>query len=407
MAVPVCTLTPADYSAAIATQIPQLTWENVENIAQNDPYASVFDSGTFPNFQGETIRTIVLDRIVTGHSMTRPAVVSASQSCGTVGPQSRFGQSEFTTILGNIRGESPLVCVKGARIVVEQGYEAATLAMRAGLKEIMLADRRISLLDLSGLKYVAKANGTVEANLRGTENDTSTPFGQGLPTAPMRFKALEALADVLRYDFNNIQTFGNGADEHFIAIFGSNQVNQFRNEAGVIENFRSGTEGGFSQDRAQLFKYAFNPLYRGIRVGIDPRPLRFNTVNAAGNPIFIEPYITATSDLGQLRNIINPNWRLASYEVGFLISKGAFKYLTPTSMTRIGDMHWPSTMSPGELRWINPQDLNCNKYQDFGQFIWEVERAIQPRVPHGVIGVLYTRCNNNLGLTACDPIVSV
>jgi hypothetical protein len=403
MALPTCALEPSDFAAAIATQIPQLTWEMVQNIAKNDPYAAVFESGTFPNYQGDTIKTLIMDRVVTGHSLTRPNVVAATQACGTQGPTAQFGQSEFTTVLGNLRGESPLVCVKGARIVVEQGYQAATMAQRAANKEIVLADRRINLLDLAGLKYVAKAGGDIEANLVGGENQTNTNFGQGVPTAAMTFKALEGLADVLRYDYNNIQTFGDGADENFIVIAGSAQVNKWRDEDPTIENFRAAVTGGNKEALNQLWSYAFQPLYRGLRIGIDPKPLRFNQVDGSGNPVFIEPYIVDNSPtFGQAKNVINPAWKTAPYEVGFLISKGAFRYLTPTRLTKIGDMEWPSVAAPGQMEWINPQDLACNKYRDFGQFIWELERAIQPIVPHGVIPFLYTRCADALGLVGCN-----
>lgn len=407
MAMPDCPLTPDDYSAAIATQIPQLTWENVQNIAKTDPYANVFESGTYPDFQGDSLRTLVMDRVVTGHSLTRPDVTPASQSCGKVGPQSRFGQSEFNTVLGNLRGESPLICVKGARITVEQGYEAAIRANRAANKEIVLADRRISLLDLSGLKYVAKDGGSIEADLVGGENTTNQDFGQGEPTSPMTFSAIEALGEVLRYDFNNIQMFDEGVSENFIVIAGSAQVNAWRNETGVKEVFIAATQGGFRDAKDPLFKYNFTTTYRGFKMGIDPKPLRFASVDGDGNPIFIEPYIEDTNPThGQAKNIINPAWKTAPFEVGFLISKGAFRYLVPKSLTRIGDMQWEAAAAPGTMTWINPRDLACNKYKDFGQFIWELERAIQPIVPHGVIPFMYTRCANSLNLVACSTDLS-
>ena len=55
----------------------------------------------------------------------------------------------------------------------------------------------------------------------------------------------------------------------------------------------------------------------------------------------------------------------------------------------------------GGLRFKILDDADCNLFNDYGQHLYEIERAYQPIAPHAVTAVLYARCTNNLGLAAC------
>ncbi len=403
---PDCILTPEDIASAVLDQIPSITWENVRTNLRANPYASIYGGGTYRNFQGDRLITAVMDRVVTGHSLTRPVTVRQNQACGTVGPQAQYGQTTFTSFADVLRGESPLVCINKARETVEDGYEMATSALRNAMKDIIMAEQRIKLVDNSGLKYVARSGSAIPANLTGGENVQAAPWSGLLPNSPMSFEAVLKLTEMLRYVYSmNVQTFGEGDNGSFRVIVGYEQTNRFRNEAGVIADFRAATTGSYDAAKNELWQYQFNPLYRGVQIGVDPQPLRFANLNADGSPQFIEPFVASTDvDGGQARNIPNPDWIDAPYELGMIVSKDTFKWRVPERLTSMGDMRWPAQYSTGELQWIDDDRIPCNKYREFGQFIWGLNYMVTPVVPHGIIPFTYTRCQSDLGLSACSNV---
>ncbi len=172
-----------------------------------------------------------------------------------------------------------------------------------------------------------------------------------------------------------------------------------RNEAGVKADLLALTTGNVTAVQDVLQKYAFIDLpYRGIKLAIDQQPLRFNTVDANGNPVYIEPLIRTVTDYG-VENLSNPAWQAARYEVGFLVSKGSFRRLVPERFVGEGSFRFEPQFVMGELQWTNFRDNVCNVWGDFGYHIYQIVRAFQARRPHGVIPVAYKRCSQDLGLS--------
>ena len=126
MAMPAtCTLAPSDYSEGIAHQAPLLRNDIVRYIALNDPYANLIEGGTTPNNMGETIKTLVTNRLVTNQSLVTPVFANTIDSCGTVGNKAEFGQTLFTTQLQTMRGQGPTICLNQARYAVLDSYRVA------------------------------------------------------------------------------------------------------------------------------------------------------------------------------------------------------------------------------------------------------------------------------------------
>jgi len=266
----------------------------------------------------------------------------------------------------------------------------------------MQEDNRAALFRHSGLKYVAKIGGSIASGLTGSENVPDANFIGGLPTAPMSFKTLLGLARELRENYENIQEFDSGANANFRVIVDSMQADIFRDESGVKADFLAATTGSYNDAKNMLWQYEFNPLYRGLKIGIDRAPRRFNTVDVNGYPIWIPRLIAAPADHGNGKAIINPAWRSALYSTGMLISKGAFKRYVPTKWTDgPSDMKFNPQNAMGDLFWLSGAELSCNEYRDYGQYFYEIERRIAPVVPHGIIAFIYKRCQADLGLAAC------
>lgn len=396
-----CTLAPADYAQAIASQVSTLKQETLPAyVAQFEPYTNVLSAGTTPNNQGEEIITLVADPVVPNQSLTEPSFADTVDSCGTTGAAAQFGQTKYTTKLGTLRGRGPVICLNQARHAVKQSYEMSVEGLKDTLRAIIGADARNQMLNLSGVKAVLKASATtVDATLTGGYNQVQVAFLGGVPTAPISHKYLKALSDVMRYELDG-QEFGNGGDGHYVFLGSGEAVEKLRNEAGPIADLRATVSGGFSDTKKALERYAFIEYnYRGIKLGIDKQPLRFNTVTAAGYPIFLAPKTSTVSDYG-VKNQTSSAWKYAQYEVGFLIAKDAFKKLVPERFVGEGGMKFDPQFVTGELNWFYPKD-SCNEYGDFGWHNYQIIRAFQAIRPYNVIPILYKRCAQDLGLNVC------
>lgn len=402
-----CGLTSEDFNSGIASQDPVLRNETIRFIALTDPYSNVFDGGTTQSNSGDTIRTLVTNRLVTNQSLTAPVFDDAVNVCGTIGPAAEFGQTEFTTTLQNMRGKGPTICVKQSRNSVIQSFTIATQNLKDAIRSVMSADNRYQLLTKSGVKAVCKAGATnLGQILTGGYNQVAVDFLGGVPTAPVSHKFLIALSNYMR-DNLSPQFFGEGAGQYFVFIAGSDMVEALRNEAGLKQELLAYVSGADAGVNAAVKKYAFIDYpYRGIKLAIDQQPLRFNTVGGTGFPDLIEPLDRTTTDYG-VENATSSNWVNADYEVGFLVSKGAFRRLVPERYVGEGEFKFEPQFTMGELLWRNIIDNTCNPFGDFGYHLYQIERAIQAARPHGVIPVLYKRCAVDLGLVACDGLTDI
>lgn len=401
-----CTLDAADYSAGIASQVAQLRHDTIRYIALNDPFANIVDGGTTPNNNGETIRTLVTNRMVTNQSLTLPAFSPTIEQCGTVGPKAEFGQTAFETSLETLRGQGPTICLNQARYAVEDSYRIAEQNLKDAIKSLNAADIRGQLLTLSGVKVVAKAGATnLSQIMTGGYNQVSVDFIGGLPTSAVSHKFLVALTHYMR-DNLSPEYFGDGAGQHFVFISGSEQTEVLRNEAGLKQETLAFVQGSDADAKAAMRRYAFIEYpYRGIKLAIDQQPLRFNTINGDGFPELIEPLVRTVTDYG-VENATNPDWVNADFEVGFLVSRGAFKRLVPERFTGEGTMKFDPQFIMGELQWHYVLDNVCNVWGDFGFHKYQIVRAFQARRPHGIVPVLYKRCAQDLGLALCDDLDS-
>ncbi len=402
-----CTLSPSDYSSGIASQVTRLNNETIRYIALNDPYANLIEGGTTPNHNGEQIKTLVTNRMVTNQSLTAPTFGATIESCGTVGPKAEFGQTVFTTSLETLRGQGPTICLNQARFAVLDSYRIAEQNLKDAIKTVNAADIRNQLLTLSGVKAVLKAGATsLSQILTGGYNQVAVNFIGGLPTSAVSYKFLIALANYMR-DNLSPEYFGDGAGQYVVFISSSDQTEVLRNEAGIKQETLAFVTGNDKMIGDALKRYAFVDIpYRGIKLAIDQQPLRFNEVDANGFPVLIEPLTRTVTDYG-VENATNPDWVNAEYEVGFLVSKGTFKRLVPERFVGEGSFKFDPQFIMGELDWHYIKDNTCNVWGDFGFHIYQIVRAMQPRRPHGVIPVLYKRCALDLGLSTCTSLTTI
>ena len=218
----------------------------------------------------------------------------------------------------------------------------------------------------------------------------AAPFATGaVPNSPMNFKTLYKIGSFMREEML-AEPFATSQGEFFQVMASADQIENFRNDADVKEDLIGLTTGSFKLGEQSISGYQFQG-YRGFAFGIDQQPLRASGFDGSGNLILINPTIAqaVTNGFGQRRN---PAWVAAEYEVMFVVAGEAFKRLVPESYTGEGTFRFAPQLAMGELEWTYFRDNDCNLYGDFGQHIYQIQRAIQPIRPQNVCAIVYKRC---------------
>lgn len=292
-----------------------------------------------------------------------------------------------------LEGQSQPICVRQQYFVVEKQLDQSVQMLKQGIADVISADIRSNLLNLSGMKFVVPAPGTApEAGLTGSEWAVSTAFNGNFPGDRLTFQYAKWLRDNIAYRFRP-PMFGKGPDAHAILITSWELNDALRTDAPVNNTLVASTTGGYQDGHEGLWAYAFiDSNFRGLKFAIDPTPLRFNGLDAQGNPVLIEPYLQVATNSTGLTWKTNPAWEYAAYEVSFMVfAKNAFGRLTPENYSGEDGAKWPTGMFGGELKWFNPLE-SCNRWQDFGWFQFRIVRAIQPYAPHYVCSIISKRC---------------
>jgi len=358
-------------------------------LARKSPYINSIDGGTLPNVS-DVVRSVVEEMAVPNASLASPQFVNDLSMCGVGATPDRVGTTEYTFQLQTLRGAGPRVCVKQARTAFKGSYLQAQIALEKNILQLINADIRYQYLLQSGIKFVVDNTKTFSQNLSGDMQVLAAPFATGaVPNGPMNFKTLYKIGSFLREEML-AEPFATSEGEFFQVMASADQIENFRNDADVKEDLKSLTTGQFKIGEQSISGYQFQG-YRGFAFGIDQQPLRASGFDGSGNLILVNPTVAqaVTNGFGQRRN---PAWVSAPYEVMFVVAGEAFKRLVPESYTGEGTFRFAPQLAMGELEWTCFRDNDCNLYGDFGQHIYQIQRAIQPVRPQNVCAIVYKRC---------------
>jgi hypothetical protein len=358
-------------------------------LARKSPYINSIDGGTLPNVS-DVVRSVVEEMAVPNASLASPQFVNDISMCGVGATPDRVGSTEYTFQLQTLRGAGPRVCVKQARTAFKGSYLQAQIALEKNILQLINADIRYQYLLQSGIKFVVDNTKTFSQNLSGDMQVLAAPFATGaVPNSPMNFKTLYKIGSFMREEML-AEPFATSQGEFFQVMASADQIENFRNDADVKEDLIGLTTGSFKLGEQSISGYQFQG-YRGFAFGIDQQPLRASGFDGSGNLILVNPTIAqaVTNGFGQRRN---PAWVAAEYEVMFVVAGEAFKRLVPESYTGEGTFRFAPQLAMGELEWTYFRDNDCNLYGDFGQHIYQIQRAIQPIRPQNVCAIVYKRC---------------
>lgn len=367
-------------------------------LARKSAYINVLGGGTIPNVS-ELVRTIVQERAVVHTSLCLPQFVADATICGTIGGTDQTGTTEYQFRLMSLRGSGPQVCVKTSRTAFKGSYLAAENSLQKSILQIINADVRGTLVSQSGVKMVA-ALGTKFVNMvAGDMQQLNTLFPQGLTPSALTFPMVYRAATFLKEEMlaEPFEESNMGIMYKFIG--GQDVVDNLRQQLNVAQDLRALTTGRYKLGEESVAGYGWEGPYRGIGFGVDAQPLRFNTFNADGTPAFIEPEVGVSTSQGQgaRRNL---PWVTAQYEVAFLMAEESFARLVPERFVGEGTFKFAPQLHMGELDWFYIKD-RCNPYGDFGQHIYQIQRAYQPIRPQNVLPIIFQRCDPDFGAFNC------
>lgn len=404
-------ITPYTAQDIASKDANRLQGQIAKALAINSPFVNVLDGGVLPAGISDTVRSSIQEQALPGDSLVEPEFVATKDLCGPVDSAENVATTEYSYSLGTKRGRGPKICVKGAYAAYKGSYLMAEDSLKKLLTEYYNADIRITLLNRSGVKYVAGNSGTLSfgETITGGQGQIDVDFADlhSTPTyiGKLTFKALHKLARHQR-EVNLAEMFNDGTnDQHYKFIGGSDIIEDFRDElgdSGVNNTLRALTTGGFKYGEESLRGYSWesSAAYRGITFGVDQRPLRASSLDSSGQPVFVEPWVGVATSKGTARRV-NPDWINAPYEIGFLIGKSSFERLTPERFTGEGSFKFSGQLSMGELQWHYVIDNDCNQYGDFGWHKYEITRAYRPVRPANVVPILFRRCAYDTGIAAC------
>lgn len=357
-------------------------------LARKSPYINSIDGGTLPSVS-DVVRSVVEEMAVPAASLAAPTFVNDTGLCGIGATPDVVGSTEYQFQLQTLRGAGPRVCVKQARTAFKGSYLQAQVSLEKTILQIINADIRYQYLIQSGIKYVVNSTFSFGNNLTGDMQQINTQFASHLPDAPMNFKTLYRIGTFLREEML-AEPFASKDGEFFQVLASADQIENFRNDADVKEDLLYLTAGSFKLGDESISGYQFMG-YRGFAFGIDQQPLRATGFDGSGNLVLVNPIVSTavTNGFAQRRN---PAWVAADYEVMFVIGGEAFKRLVPEQYVGEGTFRFAPQLAMGELEWTYFRDNDCNLYGDFGQHIYQIQRAIQPIRPQNVCAIVYKRC---------------
>ena len=365
-------------------------------LARKSPYINSIDGGTLPSVS-DVVRSVVEEMAVPAASLAAPTFVNDLSLCGVGATPDQVGSTEYQFQLQTLRGAGPRVCVKQARTAFKGSYLQAQVSLEKTILQIINADIRYQYLIQSGIKYVVDSTDTFTNNLTGDMQQINTLFANKVPDAPMNFKTLYRIGTFLREEML-AEPFATKDGEFFQVLASADQIENFRNDADVKEDLLYLSAGSFKLGEESISGYQFMG-YRGFAFGIDQQPLRA-TANVAGVLTLVNPIVSTavTNGFAQRRN---PAWVSAPYEVMFVIAGEAFKRLVPENYVGEGTFKFAPQLAMGELEWTYFRDNDCNLYGDYGQHIYQIQRAIQPLRPQNVCAIVYSRCPFDGNPTPC------
>lgn len=370
------------------------------------PYMSVLRSGTFPAAVSATLVSSLQLRTFSGHSLAAPDFANFTNVCGSTDlevDKSGTNQYPYTAFIG--QGRSDKICLTQGFSAYSGSLETQLDALQKSVVQVFNADVRYQLYLKSGVKCVIHTGTSTAGMIMGGENQIAV--------------AVPAIRSDSRLTFSRLESINAWMQENVFAEPFPDGNARFIGSIGVLNDLRTDLGGAAGSGGANivplgqvaaggnkmaidaLTSYAFQPTYRGIDFGLDPRPLRLNWNGAGYDPISPDALYTGTVGTGA---VTSNDWIEASHEVAFLFYKDSFERQVPEAWTGEGKTRFMRQMFGGDIQFMNHPDMTCNLFGDWGVMAWRIGRAYKPLRPWMVLPIIYKRCFEAENEVACSSV---
>lgn len=370
------------------------------------PYLSVLKQGTFPAAVSATLVSALQLRTFSGTSLAAPDFASMQNVCGSTDiPVDKSGTNQYPYVASIASGISDKICLNQGFSAYSQSLTSQLDALQKNSVQVFNADVRWQLYLNSGVKAVIQTATSTAGMITGGENQIAV--------------AVPAIESDTRLTFSRLQSINQWMQENVFAQPFDDGNAKFIGSIGILNDLRDDLGGAAGPGGANivplgqvaaggnrmaidaLTSYAFQPTYRGIDFGLDPRPLRLNWNGAGYDPVSPDSLYTGTVGSGA---VTSQDWIEASHEVAFLFYKDSFERQVPAAWTGEGKARFSRQMFGGEIQFMNHPDMSCNLWGDWGVAAWRIGRAYRPLKPWFVLPIIYKRCQEAENEVACSGI---
>jgi hypothetical protein len=383
------------------------------SLAANVPFLSVLPQKTFEAQVSPIHVSVVQGRTVPGTSMTFPdfAVMGTVIDIGTNAGNSKSGTNAYQYQAKIYQDFSDVIALNVAYNAFKESLTSQLQAVQQYSTELINADVRAELFTRSGIKAVVQSSVAFYSTISGGQGqiDVATPTAES--DTRLTWNLLHRYARYMTQDLLAWK-FGSGNDAHLRFIGSADILESLRQDlggaagpgtfvSGPIGPLPAGAIAGNGQAKAGMEQYIFKPLYRGIDLGEDQRPLRADYSN--GEYTFIEPYASVAGSTGNVEQV-NPAWLVAGFEVGFLMARNSFERQVPAKWVGEGKIKWAQQMFGGEIVFGAYPDMVRNFFQNYGVLAFQIGRAYRPMYPWFVLPIIFKRCEEDDSLAPCTGL---
>ena len=379
------------------------------------PYIGVLKSGVFPASVSATLLSVAQGRPYLGTSLANPSftpMLNLCGSCSVTVDQNGTNQYQYSAQINN--GISDKICLNQGFSAFLGSIMAQLEAYQQGVTELINADIRWAIFQASGVKIVVQPGVSVPAMLTGGEYSYNTPVPAVEAEATLPFALLQSINRYMR-SVVRCTPFGAGDGRHMRFIGSPDILDSLRNDLGgasgpgaVISSplvpLGSLAAGGDEMAKKGISEYMFTPLYRGIKLGEDPLPLRLNWTGGAYVPV--DPNSPFAATVGVV-SIASQAWINASHEVGFGFYDKSFERQVPAPWVGEGKAKFDRQMFGGEIQFKNHPDMAANLWGDWGVMAYRIGRAFRPIYPWNVASIIYKRCVENNNVVTCTGVTGL
>lgn len=365
----------------------------------SDPWNALVTQETFPAGMGETINTLIQQRVVPPDvgptAWTDVGINDGTGSSCNPDPQVlNFARdlSSYNLQQANIR--TPGFCVNDIRIAwkAEDQLAAEYSVLKQNSDYFWKNRYRDEFFRLSGNKIVASGENVYAFPTSGSN--------EAWPLTPPTNALDQGFLDVWYLDLARDSAEGyygmvNGMPQY--ALVTSPEASKYiqKQNSDIRQDLRFSTD---VDDLLAPFGSTWN--YSGFRHVIDNQAPRYRFVG--GQFVRVPFYKSVPAYAGQ-KAIVNPDYITAPYEVSFIYNTNVYTSRVPNVITSPGgNTKFDPVNYRGEFWWINNQDNQCNILGDQGYFYARFMQGSQPKRTEWGYSIMHLRCAPAAQYVACS-----